>query len=314
VAGDDDSVVAGLSKGNQRRTLRQCSDATFVGLLMLTVIATWGCGNPSGQTTPSPSKSPEPSGEVNQASPQRESDQSLKTEEYVRLGLPAPHKVWSGADMIKANNLLASIARENSARLPSYQSPRSGAVFARLTSTESLPSFTNRDVPVQTRLGQALDYCDGLKEILKTYTAAFLSKEVTDAEVVELTGAFLRCLVVELDLVDEFVLTLDKSDPKYVIRMQGLETMKLGLAQIVSGLLVTLTERDRYRDSELVRLVAYMQETLPAVAQRMSPAARTETVARLQQMQEDPKMKHLQPGLRELLGKVQNVVEKRKVP
>ena len=90
--------------------------------------------------------------------------------------------------------------------------------------------------------------------------------------------------------------------------------MRLGLAQVVNGLFVMLTEHDRYHNSELVRLVGYMQETLPAMVSQMYPATRTETVARLQQMQEDPMMKNLQPGLRQLLGRVQDALEKRKAP
>src|SRR5262249_32379034 len=157
----------------------------------------------------------------------------------------------------------------------------------------------------QTRLLRALDYGDGLKEIWKRYTSAFLDKQVTDREVVELTGAFLRFLVVELDLVDQFTSTIDLNDPKNAVRKQGLEKMKLGLAQIVSGLLITLTEHDQYRVSELVRLLGYMQETVPAILRRMTPAARKEAMSRLQQLDEDPLMQKLQPNLHKLLGKAQ---------
>ena len=116
-----------------------------------------------------------------------------------------------------------------------------------------------------------------------------------------MTGAFLRFLVVELELVDEFAPTLDKEDPTYAVRMQGLEQMKLGLAQMVTGLLVTLTERDRYRSSELVRLLGYMQETLPVIAPHLPAATRAGTVVRLQQMQEGSLSR---PGLRSCLGRL----------
>ena len=143
------------------RAQRRLPKALTDWFLILIVFMTSSCGNPSGQSTSSPSKPSEPSRETIRDNSQRETDQSLQAEEYVRQGLPAPGKVWSGADMMKANSLLASYPLENSVQLPRYKSTRSGAVFARMTPTETMPVFTNWDVPVQTRLGQVLDYCDG---------------------------------------------------------------------------------------------------------------------------------------------------------
>jgi hypothetical protein len=246
--------------------------------------------------------------------PQPDTDQSLKTEGYILLGFPAPDRVWSGADMIQANKVLASFSQDKTEQLPKYKSPRSGEVFARLTSTESLPSFRNRGLPLQTRLALVLDYADGLKEIMKRYTLAFLNNKVRNADVVELCGAFLRVQVVQLDLVDAFVSTLDKEDPKYDIRMEGMEQMKFGLTQVTTGMLMTLSERHRYRSSDLIRLVGYMQETWPMISCHLPPAARANLLTRLQQMQDDSTLQDLQPGLRQLYDKVRDAINKRKSP
>jgi hypothetical protein len=82
-------------------------------------------------------------------------------EEYVHLGLPGPDHVWSSADMLRANEVLGLFTREKAAQLPRHKSSRSGDVFARLTSTEALPSFRKRDAPLQARLLQAADYGGG---------------------------------------------------------------------------------------------------------------------------------------------------------
>ena len=137
-----------------------------VGCLILFVF-TAGCGNRPGPTT---SALGEPSGTVPdfpKSTSTQEFDPTLKSEDYIRLGLPAPGTVWSSADMMQANKVLAAFTLEKAEQLPRYKSPRSGEVFARLTSTESLPSFKDRQVPLQTRLLQAVDYGDGLKEIQK---------------------------------------------------------------------------------------------------------------------------------------------------
>lgn len=287
-----------------RIAVRRVLNLSAVSSLML--VLTPGCGNQTSDTIAVPDQS---SGGV-----RKETDHSLTPKEYIRLGFPAPDKVWTSADMLEANKVLASFTNDKAVQLPRYNSPRSGEVFGRLTSLETLPSFRIRDVPIKTRLMQATDYGDGLKEIWKKYNAAFSNQKVGDAEVVELTGAFLRFLVVELRLVDEFALTLDKNDPKYAVRMRALDNLKVSLAQIVTGLLIMLTERDQYSSTELVRLLDYMQETVPSIAPRLSPDVAKDTVARLQQMEKDQRLKDLQPGLRELLAKVQNALAKRMTP
>jgi hypothetical protein len=123
-------------------------------------------------------------------------------------------------------------------------------------------------------------------------------------------GAQFRATVVVLELVDEFLPTLKKDDPKYQVRMQGLEQMKRGLASVVAGGLQTITERESYRGSELARLVGHMQETFPLIVSRLPLDVRTETLIRLEKLQADPAMKDLQPGLRELHLKVKASVPK----
>jgi hypothetical protein len=96
--------------------------------------------------------------------------------------------------------------------------------------------------------------------------------------------------------------------------MRGLERTRIGLGQVVTGVLIMLTERDQYSHPQLVRLLDYIQETVPLIAPRLSPADATETVDRLQRMQADQAMKDLQPGLSLLLANIQDSLAKRKTP
>jgi hypothetical protein len=141
-------------------------------------------------------------------------------------------------------------------------------------------------------------------QVLKLYLAGFLKNEVRDSELVEMFGSLLRTTVVMINLADEFLPTIKKDDPKYQVRMQGLAQMKRGLASVVAGGLQTLTERESYRRSQLASLVGDMQETFPRIIPRLPPGARTETLLRLEKMQEDPALKDLQPGLGKLYSKV----------
>ena len=297
-------MIRQKSPTNSRWSTLQC----FTALAMVTLVGSI-CSNSSSAPPGQPNAE---SGAP--ADPKALADESLTSEEYLRLGLPAQDREWSGNDMGKAEKILASLAQKGYRQLPRYKSERSGEIFARLTSPQNLNLFKNRTLPLDLRFPQALSYFQASNQVLNLYLTGFLKEDVRDSELVELMGAHFRSTVVLLELVDEFVPTIKKDDPNYQIRMQGLHKMKRGLASIVAGGLQTLTERESYRVNELVRLVGHMQETFPLIVPRLPPGSRTETLLRLEKMQEDPALKDLQPGLRELHSKVKASVEKGAAP
>src|SRR5919109_1579901 len=101
------------------------------GLLILITLALWGGGNPSAQTAkPAEQRGGQKSNAP--ADPKAPRDESLTSEEYIRLGLAAPDRDWTGNDMVEAEKVLASLAQKGYRQLPRYKSERSGEVFARL--------------------------------------------------------------------------------------------------------------------------------------------------------------------------------------
>lgn len=279
---------------------------------MATVIGS-GCGDSSS----TPVTPPEPRGEAKVdavAKPTATVDESLSLAEYIRLGMPAPDRDWSAEDMIKAERILAVLALSGYGQLPRFESERSGEMFSRMTSPRNHELSKNRTLPLEVRLPFALNYLQASNQVMKLYLAAFLKGEVSDREIVEWLGHQLRLSVVVLDVVDEFAPTIRKDDPRYEVRMQGLEQMRRGLASVVSGGLQTLIEKEAYRESELARLVGYMLETYPQIVPRIPPGARTETLLRLEAMHADPALTHLQPGLGELYVKVKASLADTPVP
>ncbi len=234
-----------------RQSFLLCASA----LALLTVVDC-GCGKPSTQSSKisdrqAGSNAGAPTGAVDA------SDESFTTAEYLRLGLPAPDKAWSADDMAKAAEILDAVAQQGSQHLPRYKSRRSGEVFARLTSPQNLDFFKDRSLPLGSRIPPSFGFGEASNRIFKLYIAGFVKKEVRDTEIVELWGAQLRSTTMMLVLLDEFLPTIKKNDPKYQVRMQGLDRMKRGLAEVVSGGLQTLTERATFRTSELVKLIGF---------------------------------------------------------
>ena len=112
-------------------------------------------------------------------------------------------------------------------------------------------------------------------QIQKLYLAAFSQHAAGASELVELAGAQLRLCVVLIALVNEFLPTLDKDDPAYSVRVDGLKQMKAGLASVVAGSLQTLTESHAYRPSELRRLFGFLERSLPDILPELPDGSRT---------------------------------------
>lgn len=223
-------------------------------------------------------------------------DVSLPAEEYLRLGVPAWDRDWSAEDMTRAADILAPEAPKIPPPLPRFESKRSGEVFARLVSPSAF-ALDPGSVPVGTRLTGELEFSKSANRLLFRYAAAFEKKEVGGAELVEFQANHFRTMATLSDIVDELLPTIDKNDPSYATRMQGLDQMRRGLAGVVSGGLMSLTERQNYRVEERIKLIEYFHETLPPILPRLTPASRTEMLMRLDRMDDDPDFADLQPAL-----------------
>ena len=110
------------------------------------------------------------------------------------------------------------------------------------------------------------------------------------------------------ELTEEFLPTLNKNDPTYPTRMQGLTGAKQDFATMVAGSLLALTEK-RYRIEDRVRLLGYLEETLPAIVPQLLPGSRAETLNRIEKLIEDPSLRELHPAVRRLLGRLQGAAK-----
>src|SRR5262249_36582280 len=88
-----------------------------------------------------------------------------------------------------------------------------------------------------------------------------------------------------------------------------LRQSRQGMATEVSGCLTALTEVTTYRTEERLRLLEYLEKTLPDIMRQLTPAARLEVQTRLNQMVADRSLEPLQAALRDLQKKVANIPE-----
>jgi len=240
-------------------------------------------------------------------------DRSLRSDRYVELGLPADDRSWSGIDMASAAVALQKLADRHPEQLPRYKSTQSASIFARMTSSENLDLYRNKTLPLDSRFPDCLQYVDSLNTINKLYLSAALKRTVTGDELVELNGAILRAFQVELELVEEFLPTLSKQDPKYAVRLDGLKKLQNNLAGIAAGAL-TMLNADDEDDGALpdwrTRFLIHCHDTLPAIVRMLSAVSQKEVVVRLDKSTHEPKLRNWWPELRQLRDDVRRATEK----
>lgn len=279
---------------------------SFCCLLVLMSILVTGCSEPPADSvpgTPATSGVPVAAAEVSEVQPP--ADRSLTLNEYLESGIPTIDRTWSGADLERAVGILEQIASRNGGHLPRYQSPSSGGVFDRLTTERNLELYRNRSLPLEARFPDAMQHMQAVNQLTKLYLKELLRKSVGDSELVEFIGATLRVTVVMFELVNEFLPTLDPTDPTYPTRMAGLQQLRSGMAAVVAGALQTLTEP--HRTSELKRLCSHLAATLPAILPELSEGGRTEAKIQLQTFLNDPKMQRLNPELQAIVSAVEEI-------
>lgn len=200
-------------------------------------------------------------------------DHSLSATTYFQKGLPAIDRIWTGDDYLQAGVVLRTIAAADVTQLPRYGSPSSGAVFARIVSTDN---FRKSPDPLQA----TAEILQKLGQVAFVYLSAITPKRVFDSEVVEL-GRFelelSRDSLQFLGNVQVLPLSASENDKKLQQDLGKLEEkLRQALAKIIDGCLLILAEKN-YRSAELVRLAETLEtnlqiiSSLPAEAQHEIP-------------------------------------------
>jgi hypothetical protein len=209
-------------------------------------------------------------------------------------------------DLGKAANAHVAIGQTEPTHLPRFGSKRSGGVFARLTGLDAMAAMKDRSVPPGQRVNTALGAQQAASQLLKLYLAALGKGAVAGVDVIEVMGAVLRTTVAMSIPLDDFIATLDKNDRTYATRMNGLNQIKKGVGEMAEGALTTLSERDVFQKDELVRLIAYIDETFPPLMAHMRPETQKSTLAQMDSLLRNPAMKDLAPNLAPVYAKLKS--------
>jgi hypothetical protein len=218
----------------------------------------------------------------------------------MQRGLPAIDRPWSAPDYQAALRTFAALPIE---QLPRTSSAQSAAVIDRLTDPANLGVYMNRSLPLNARFPGALDLVDAANAIMKIYLAAASKDTALVEDLVRLSGFMLQAATTEAALIDEFLPTLNKSDPTYPTRMAGLAQITTGFAQTVQGNVLTLGDPRGYSRTSRERLAKIVVSVWPRMVSHLPPLSAREFQGTLQKLADsdaDPEIRRVlktMPGI-----------------
>lgn len=187
-------------------------------------------------------------------------------------GFPDVNRLWAAADYQDALNAIRGLSID---QYPSKANPTSSSVIHRLTNLDNLAPFLDRTAPLDQRLLPCVDLIDAAKAITEMYAVAKRRNPGVADDYLLLLGFLLHGVVAELSLLDEFVPTLDPQDSSYATRMKGLEKMKSGINQMLTGSVLILRDRTNFSSNARAQFAVSFASTFPTMAAQLPTQTKT---------------------------------------
>ena len=195
------------------------------------------------------------------------SDTSQKPGEAIANGLPDISKEWSHQEYQQFYQYVSKLPR--SIMLPHFSSQKSGAIMKKYEAHIIRPGLTDRSVDLNWRMQIVIEMQMATKETLKVYMNRHFSGEDYSTEMAVFMGINFAVGEQLMLLLDEFLPTLDPSDPSYPTRMQGLKQVKTGMVSMFQGWVLALGETRNYTKDELIRMSRYVEKHGPFLLRKL---------------------------------------------
>ena len=200
-------------------------------------------------------------------------DKSQTIEEATKLGAPSVETYWKSEDYWTFRVYLSEIPNN---AYPRFDSEKSKKLFDRLINSIYQDNFFDSSIPMEEQFESMLKLSKRWTAVLLKYNEAVQEGVDYSSELSHIQGAMLRISNHGMDLIDEFMKSIDREDDTYEVRMEGVEQSKNGLSTQIKGLLLSIKETHFYSKEDRQIMIDYLIKEGPRLLQRMTEKMRDE--------------------------------------
>lgn len=208
-------------------------------------------------------------------------DLTLYPDEYEARGLPSIQNPWTVNDFQVAIPALLTLAKEDLKLLPRIHSTRSGPVFRRMVSRDSLQIYANRDIEWAIRNSSLIALVGSYPAISAPYVEALSRGIPVDREILEIMVFVGQLSAAMWESLDEVEPLIYRNDPLLPKRLAGLEETQQGAGGIVRGMITILHDRQFIQLDNHVWYTGELVQLLPRLIGRLTPADQAEAQERV---------------------------------
>ena len=200
-------------------------------------------------------------------------DESFTVDQYEKLGMPNPEKIWQNSEYDKIIVILSDLKKENSQSLHQLNSKKSSILFRRLISPENLLFINDSSIDLQKRSIQLQFISANFGKLLLLYYQNDASKQYYSNEVAEL-------IIFGFKIAEEtFLLTnnllKNVTVPNEEMKL-GIQTLKDGYRKTIIGTLSELERSNQYHVEDLEKLSIALHKNIMTNLKWIDPNVRLE--------------------------------------
>ncbi len=235
-------------------------------------------------------------------------DASLTIAQYQQRGVPSPEPIWGAEEYAEAIEVFGG---DDPAPLPRHGSSRSGALFARLISTDNLLHARSvREIlemgaePTQAALTRMIHYTEQVPGLLMMYVEATDGVQPYGSEVVRISIYTLQTGRALFDLTYGFLGSqsseLQNSDGVRDAKQQ----MRDGLNQTLDGLLAMLSENGSFLAADMEFLADGLRREVPGVFGYFSALQKKTVRASIEKVSKKHTNRRVRESMKSLLAEL----------
>lgn len=203
--------------------------------------------------------------------------------------MPPAERVWSAHDYETALDLLRRTAPESLPRIGAH-----APVMERIVNPNNLAPLQDNAMPLDQRLRAGAGLVQSTTEILRLYLGALSKDPGRNDDIIWLEAFMLEEADILVGLSEENLSHIDPQSGVYAARRNGVDDMKKGLVQVLSGCIMSLQAKSPASEEARSHMAQVLKAEWPRIAALLPAEARGEmngVLKRLVENEPDPAVK-----------------------